>query len=152
METRRFIPLLPEHRLRKPPLEHPRYRHIKNNGRENADDSINQVMRLNIHGSTAQQQIERKQTISQLMADSPCHNHHNGGNSNMRTRKSRSGTLSYLLGGLNQIIEKTVFVARTGKQKSMMVEIITDRGKNSGAYIIHSDDREIELRTGYRHK
>lgn len=86
------------------------------------------------------------------MADSPCHNHHNGGNSNMRTRKSRSGTLSYLLGGLNQIIEKTVFVARTGKQKSMMVEIITDRGKNPGAYIIHSDDREIELRTGYRHK
>ena len=101
METRRFIPLLPEHRLRKPPLEHPRYRHIKNNGREKADDSINQVMRLNIHRSSAQQQIERKQASKQASAAPPCHNHQNGRNADMRTWKCGRRPFAHLLGAFH---------------------------------------------------
>ena len=115
METRRFIPLLPEHRLRKPPLEHPRYRHIKNKGREKADDSINQVMRLNIHRSSAQQQIERKQASKQASAAPPCHNHQNSGHTDMGTGESRRRTLSHLLRTLHQIVEKSMLLSRPGQ-------------------------------------
>lgn len=47
-----------EHRLRKPPLEHPRCHHIEHNGREKAHNGINQIMRLYVHRSPAQQQIK----------------------------------------------------------------------------------------------
>ena len=133
-----------EHRLRKPPLEHPRCHHIEHNGREKAHNGINQVMRLYVHRSPAQQQIKRKQAGKQTPAAPPCHNHQDGGHADMRAGKSRRRALTHLLRTLHQIIEETMFVSRSGKQLLIMVEIIADRRKYSSCYILLANGWKIK--------
>lgn len=51
-----------EHRLCKPPLEHPRHHHIQTKSRNKSYNRINQIVRLNVHRGTTKQYIEGKQT------------------------------------------------------------------------------------------
>ena len=141
-----------KHRLRKPPLEHPRCHHIEHNGREKAHNGINQVMRLYVHRSPAQQQIKRKQAGKQTPAAPPCHNHQNGGHADMRTGECRRRTLAYLLRAFHQIIKESVFVSRTGQQLLIVVEVIADSREYSLRYVIFADSRKIELRPCHRHE
>ena len=72
-------------------------------------------MHKNIHRSSAQQQIERKQASKQASAAPPCHNHQNSGHTDMGTGESRRRTLSHLLRTLHQIVEKSILVSRPGQ-------------------------------------
>ena len=109
-------------------------------------------MRLNVYRSTAQQDIERSQHISQFMIDTPGHNHHNGRDTHVRTRESRRRTFPYFLRSFYQIVEKAVFITRTRNQVIVRIEISTDSRKITGIYLIHPNGRKIELRTCHRNQ
>lgn len=59
--------LLFEHRRRKPSLEHPSHLYIQEEGREESDDSVNSVMRLNVDRGPAEQHIKRNHAKKQLL-------------------------------------------------------------------------------------
>ena len=138
----------PEHRLRKPPLEHPRHQHIDAESGDEAHDGIYQVMRLDVDRGSTQQQVERQEAGEQLPAAAPRHNHQDGGHADVRAGESCRGTLAHLLGTLHQVVEEAVLVARTGKQLLVVVEVIADGRENALRHTVGTDSREVELRTG----
>ena len=109
-------------------------------------------MRLNVHRSTAQQNIKRSQYVSQSVTDTPSHYHHNGRDTHVRTRESCRRTFSHFLRSFYQIIEKAVFITRTRNQVIVRIKISTDSRKIAGIHLIHPNGRKIELRSCHRNQ
>ena len=66
--------------------------------------------------------------------------------------KSSSRAFPHFLWGLYQIKEETMIKTGTGQQNIIIIEIITDSREMLRHHIVHSDSREIELRTGNRNQ
>lgn len=141
-----------EHWLLEPAFIHPRRQNVKSEGRNKARYGIDQVVSLNVYRRTAQKHVERHQTREKPTAATPRHNHQNGRNAYMRRRESGGRTFANPLRALYEVIEKAMFVARTGQQLLIVIEIVANSRKNSLKGIVHTDSRKIELRPCYRHK
>ena len=67
----------------------------------------------------------------------------------MRTRESSRRTLTHFLGSFHQLIEHPLCKIRTRQQNIVVIKIVTDGKKILRNDIVHTDGREIELRTCY---
>ena len=141
-----------EHGLCKPALEHPRGEHIQSKSRDEACYSIDEVVRLNIDRSTAEQHVERQKASKKPAAATPGHNHQDGRHTDMRRREGGRRTLTHLLRTLHQIIEETMLVARPRQQLLIVIEVVADGGKDTVQHVLHADGRKVELRPCHRHK
>ena len=141
-----------EHGLRKPVLEHPRAQHIQPESRDEARNGINEVVCLDVDRSTTKQQIERHEADKEPAAAAPGHNHQNGRYTDMRRGEGGRRTLAHLLRTFHKVIEEAMFVARPRHQFPVVVEVVADGGENAVQGILHTDGREIELRTRYGHE
>ena len=125
----------------KPALEHPRGEHIQSKSRDEACYSIDEVVRLNIDRSTAEQHVERQEASKKPAAATPGHNHQDGRHTDMRRREGGRRTLTHLLRTLHQIIEETMLVARPRQQLLIVIEVVADGGKDTVQHVLHADGR-----------
>lgn len=139
---------LTEHRLRKPPLEHPRHQHIDAERGHEPCHRIEQIVCLDVDRGAAQQQVEGQEAGEQFPAAASSHNHQDGGHAHMRAGEGGGGTFAHLLGAFHEVVEEAVLVAGTGKQFLVVVEVVADGGEDALRHVVRTDGGEVELRTG----
>ena len=141
-----------EHRHGKPPFIHLRHQYVEHEGSDEPCHGIDQVVRLNVDRSAAQQDVERQQERKELAAASPRHDHQQRRNTHVRTRKSRRRPFAHLLRPLNEVVKETMIVSRSGQQLLMVIEVVAYRGEVSLCHILQPDGRKVILGPCNRHK
>ena len=77
----------------------------------------------------------------------PSHNHTDGWNTYVWTWESCCRSFAHLLRSFHQLIEQSFFKVWTGQKHIVVIEIIADWQEVFCPNIIHTDGREVELRS-----
>ena len=108
---------------------------IDDDGRDEAGDDIDEIMRLNIYGSQTQEDVEWQHNVKHFsVAGMPDQEHADGAHAHMRTWESGCRTLAGVLGVFYKLVEDSIGVARCRQAVGMGIEVIAQSREDAFGY------------------